>query len=103
MEATSVGRAGGLQRWVDRQTVAGDDNLGGGQKGSMDVLVAGVGFIGGHLVATPLEQRLALRSVDMKPIPEWYNPQVGAETVREDLSPARTRAADPPDSGGGRW
>lgn len=37
----------------------------------MDVLVAGGGFIGGRLVANPLEQRLALRSVEMKPIREW--------------------------------
>ncbi|GAC1385124.1 MAG: NAD-dependent epimerase/dehydratase family protein [Marmoricola sp.] len=55
--------------------------------GSVDVLVAGGGgFIGGHLVADLLRQGLSVRSVDVKPLDEWYQIHREAENVRADLS-----------------
>ena len=53
----------------------------------MDVLVAGGGgFIGGHLVGDLLAQGLSVRSVDIKPISEWYQVHPDAENVQADLS-----------------
>ena len=51
------------------------------------VLVAGGGgFIGGHLVASLLEDGLEVRSVDVKPTSEWYQIHDGVENVVADLS-----------------
>jgi len=53
----------------------------------VDVLVAGGGgFIGGHLVGSLLEQGLSVRSVDVKPMDEWYQVHGDAENVQADLS-----------------
>ncbi|QYJ03923.1 NAD-dependent epimerase/dehydratase family protein [Nocardioides panacisoli] len=55
--------------------------------GSVDVLVAGGGgFIGGHLVADLLRQGKSVRSVDIKPLDQWYQVHPDAENVRADLS-----------------
>ena len=54
---------------------------------SVDVLVAGGGgFIGGHLVGNLLEQGLSVRSVDVKPMDEWYQVHGDAENAQADLS-----------------
>ncbi len=54
---------------------------------SVDVLVAGGGgFIGGHLVADLLKQGLTVRSVDIKPLDQWYQVHEGVENVVADLS-----------------
>ncbi|TWG91852.1 nucleoside-diphosphate-sugar epimerase [Nocardioides sp. J9] len=53
----------------------------------VDVLVAGGGgFIGGHLVADLLAQGKTVRSVDVKPLDEWYQVHPDAENVVGDLS-----------------
>ncbi|MFL6174966.1 MAG: NAD-dependent epimerase/dehydratase family protein [Marmoricola sp.] len=53
----------------------------------VDVLVAGGGgFIGGHLVADLLSQGKTVRSVDVKPIEEWYQVHEGVDNVVSDLS-----------------
>src|SRR3954468_4876451 len=53
----------------------------------VDVLVAGGGgFIGGHLVGDLLSQGLSVRSVDVKPVSEWYQAHEAAENVQADLS-----------------
>jgi nucleoside-diphosphate-sugar epimerase len=50
------------------------------------VLVAGGGgFIGGHLVAALGRRGLRIRSVDIKPLEEWYQVSPGAENVVADL------------------
>jgi GDP-D-mannose 3',5'-epimerase len=50
------------------------------------VLVAGGGgFIGGHLVGRLLEQGRAVRSVDVKPLDDWYQVHEGAENACFDL------------------
>lgn len=50
------------------------------------VLVAGSGgFIGGHLVATLLEQGYRVRAVDLKPQWQWYQRFPGAENLTLDL------------------
>lgn len=52
-----------------------------------EVLVAGGGgFIGGHLVADLLMQGHRVRSVDVKPLSEWYQVHGDAENVQADLS-----------------
>ena len=49
---------------------------------AVDVLVAGGGgFIGGHLVDDLLRQGLSVRSVDVKPLDEWYQVHPDAENV----------------------
>jgi GDP-D-mannose 3', 5'-epimerase len=54
---------------------------------SVDVLVAGGGgFIGGHLVSDLLGQGLSVRSVDVKPLSEWYQVHEAAQNVQADLS-----------------
>lgn len=50
------------------------------------VVAGGGGFIGGHLVASLLRQGYAVRSVDVKPLAEWYQVLSGAENVVSDLS-----------------
>jgi nucleoside-diphosphate-sugar epimerase len=53
----------------------------------VDVLVAGGGgFIGGHLVADLLKQGLTVRSVDVKPLDQWYQVHEGVQNVQADLS-----------------
>src|SRR4051794_37825277 len=53
----------------------------------VDVLVAGGGgFIGGHLVADLLRQGLSVRSVDVKPVSEWFQVHDDAENIQTDLS-----------------
>lgn len=52
----------------------------------MNILVAGGGgFIGGHLVADLLSAGHSVRSVDVKPMPEWYQIHDGAENLVADL------------------
>jgi GDP-D-mannose 3',5'-epimerase len=51
------------------------------------VLVAGGGgFIGGHLVGELLRRGLEVRSVDVKPLEEWYQVHPDAENLQGDLS-----------------
>ena len=51
------------------------------------VLVAGGGgFIGGHLARTLSERGFQARSVDIKPIDDWYQIPHGVEARRVDLS-----------------
>ncbi|MET0931731.1 MAG: NAD-dependent epimerase/dehydratase family protein [Aeromicrobium sp.] len=53
----------------------------------MTVLVTGAGgFIGGHLVADLLAQGMAVRSVDVKPIDEWYQVHGEAENLVADCA-----------------
>ncbi|KAA1419251.1 NAD-dependent epimerase/dehydratase family protein [Nocardioides humilatus] len=53
----------------------------------VDVLVAGGGgFIGGHLVADLLAQGKTVRSVDVKPVEEWYQVHPDAQNEIADLS-----------------
>ncbi len=50
------------------------------------ILVAGGGgFIGGHLVARLLQDGHKIRSVDIKPISDWYQVHDGVENVVADL------------------
>ncbi len=54
---------------------------------AVDVLVAGGGgFIGGHLVGDLLSQGLSVRSVDVKPMSEWYQVHDDAQNAQADLS-----------------
>lgn len=54
---------------------------------AVDVLVAGGGgFIGGHLVADLLAQGKTVRSVDVKPMDEWYQVHPDAQNSVADLS-----------------
>ncbi len=54
---------------------------------SDDVVVVGGGggFIGGHLVADLLSEGHRVRSVDLKPLEEWYQIHEDAENVVSDL------------------
>jgi GDP-D-mannose 3', 5'-epimerase len=55
--------------------------------GEATILVAGGGgFIGGHLARTLCEQGFRVRSVDIKPLEEWYQIPPGVEARRLDLS-----------------
>ena len=52
----------------------------------MKILVAGGGgFIGGHLVKSLLEDGHDVRSVDLKPLEDWYQVHESAENVQGDL------------------
>ena len=55
-------------------------------KDDVIVVTGGGGFIGGHLVSD-LAQRgyKRIRSVDIKPVEEWYQVVPGAENIRADL------------------
>lgn len=51
------------------------------------VLVTGAGgFIGGHLVASLLDQGVSVRAVDLKPIEAWFQTHAGAESIQADCS-----------------
>jgi GDP-D-mannose 3',5'-epimerase len=49
------------------------------------VVCGGGGFIGGHLVADLLRQGATVRSVDVKPLDEWYQVFPDAENLQLDL------------------
>lgn len=49
------------------------------------VVAGGGGFIGGHLVRDLLSQGYRVRSVDKKPMSEWYQVHDGAENIIADL------------------
>lgn len=51
------------------------------------ILVSGGGgFIGGWLVKDLLAQGFSVRSIDLKPISDWYQVHDGAENIQSDLS-----------------
>ena len=55
-------------------------------KSDLIVVCGGGGFIGGHLVADLLRQgHDRIRSVDVKPLAEWYQAFPGVENVQLDL------------------
>src|SRR2546423_13084679 len=54
------------------------------------VVAGGGGFIGGHLVANLVEDGFRVRSVDVKPLDEWYVVRPEAENVVADLRVADT-------------
>ena len=49
------------------------------------VVTGGGGFIGGHLVADLLRLGFAVRSVDVKPLDEWYQVSPNTENLQLDL------------------
>ena len=53
--------------------------------GDLVVVAGGGGFIGGHLVADLLSQGHRVRSVDLKPLDEWYQVNDDAENMILDL------------------
>jgi GDP-D-mannose 3', 5'-epimerase len=53
--------------------------------GDLVVIAGGGGFIGGHLVADLLDQGHRVRSVDLKPLEEWYQVHDDAENMVLDL------------------
>jgi nucleoside-diphosphate-sugar epimerase len=60
----------------------------------VDVLVTGAGgFIGGHLVASLLQQGRSVRGVDVKPLDQWHQVHDGAENIRGDVSLLETARA----------
>src|SRR5271168_3990023 len=60
---------------------------GNGVSGRQTVLVAGGGgFIGGHLTRTLSERGVHVRSVDIKPLEDWYQIPDGVEALQLDLS-----------------
>jgi GDP-D-mannose 3',5'-epimerase len=54
--------------------------------GKTTLVAGGGGFIGGHLVASLLEKGQAVRSVDAKPMGEWYQVNPDAENLMLDVS-----------------
>jgi GDP-D-mannose 3', 5'-epimerase len=53
--------------------------------GDLVIVAGGGGFIGGHLVANLLSEGHRVRSVDLKPLEEWYQVHDDAENVVSDL------------------
>ncbi len=53
--------------------------------GDLVVVAGGGGFIGGHLVANLLSEGHRVRSVDLKPLEEWYQVHWDAENTVADL------------------
>jgi GDP-D-mannose 3', 5'-epimerase len=53
--------------------------------GDLVVVAGGGGFIGGHLIADLLAEGHRVRSVDLKPLGEWYQVHGDAENVVSDL------------------
>jgi GDP-D-mannose 3', 5'-epimerase len=53
--------------------------------GDVVVVAGGGGFIGGHLVANLLSEGHRVRSVDLKPLDEWYQVHQDAENTVADL------------------
>jgi GDP-D-mannose 3', 5'-epimerase len=51
----------------------------------MELVAGGGGFIGGHLVNFLLSQGLKVKSVDIKPIEQWYQVHSGAVNLTRDL------------------
>jgi nucleoside-diphosphate-sugar epimerase len=51
----------------------------------MELVAGGGGFIGGHLVSFLLSQGLKVKSVDIKPIEQWYQVHSGAVNLTRDL------------------
>ena len=54
--------------------------------GKLSVVAGGGGFIGGHLVAELRRLGHRVRSVDIKPLNQWYQALDGVENVVADLS-----------------
>jgi GDP-D-mannose 3',5'-epimerase len=54
--------------------------------GELAVVTGGGGFIGGHLVSRLVAAGTAVRSVDKKPLDEWYQVSPDAENMVLDLS-----------------
>jgi GDP-D-mannose 3', 5'-epimerase len=54
--------------------------------GGTVLIAGGGGFIGGHLARTLCEQGCRVRSVDIKPLEEWYQIPLGVQARRLDLS-----------------
>jgi len=83
--------AGERARFTDRlrlgPQVRGIEIVGEGHimSGELAVVGGGGGFIGGHLVKDLLAQGYRVRSVDIKPIDEWYQVHENAENVQLDL------------------
>ncbi|GAB2478939.1 Rossmann-fold NAD(P)-binding domain-containing protein [Jatrophihabitans fulvus] len=50
------------------------------------VVTGGGGFIGGHLVARLLAEGKTVRSVDVKPLDEWYQVHPDVQNVQADVS-----------------
>jgi nucleoside-diphosphate-sugar epimerase len=59
------------------------------KKGDVVLVGGGGGFIGGHLVGDLLASGVAVRSVDVKPLSDWYQVHMDAENLQLDLSRAR--------------
>ncbi len=53
--------------------------------GDLVVVAGGGGFIGGHLVADLLREGHRVRSIDLKPLEEWYQVHDEAENTVADL------------------
>jgi GDP-D-mannose 3',5'-epimerase len=53
--------------------------------GDLVVVAGGGGFIGGHLVANLLDEGHRVRSIDRKPLDEWYQVHDAAENMVLDL------------------
>jgi GDP-D-mannose 3',5'-epimerase len=53
--------------------------------GDLVIVAGGGGFIGGHLVANLLDEGHRVRSIDLKPLDEWYQVHDAAENKVLDL------------------
>ncbi len=56
------------------------------EPGSTVLVAGGGGFIGGHLVSNLVRDGFDVRSVDIKPLDQWYQVTGDAENVSADLS-----------------